>query len=186
MRAEPIVDRWDMVPRESHCKGSTACGRITLQPHQAPRIGIRIERPQILGALRRCRSAWIGMPYFSARRPSTPPFAVPSSLVMTMPVTPTICAKNLGLRVRVLPDRRVEHEEDRLRRGRVEFFNDANDLLQFGHQIGLVLQPPGRVDQQHIGAVAPCLFERDRRQVPRRRRPCGRAMTGNRARSPQT
>ena len=37
--------------------------------------------------------AWIGMPYFSASDTRTPPFAVPSSLVMTIPVTPTIWRK---------------------------------------------------------------------------------------------
>src|SRR5258708_229489 len=37
--------------------------------------------------------AWIGMPYFSASDTRTPPRAVPTSLVITIPVTPTISRK---------------------------------------------------------------------------------------------
>ena len=42
---------------------------------------------------------------------------------------------------------------------RVNFLEDADDLLQLAHQIGLVVQPPGGVDQQNLGAILPCPFE---------------------------
>ncbi len=83
---------------------------------------------------------------------------------MTMPVTPTIArkiyagdpdhrAEDLGLGMRVLPDRRVEHEQHGMRRRGIDLFEDAHDLLQFAHQIGLVVEAPGGVDQQQIGAL---------------------------------
>jgi hypothetical protein len=61
--------------------------------------------------------------------------------------------------VRVLAGRRIEHEQHRMRCLRVDLFKDANDLLQFRHQIGLVVQPPGRVDQQDVGALGAGLFK---------------------------
>jgi hypothetical protein len=61
--------------------------------------------------------------------------------------------------VRVLAGRRVEHEQYRMRRLRIDLLEDADDLLQFRHQIGLVVQPPGRVDQQDVAALGARLFE---------------------------
>ena len=69
-------------------------------------------------------------------------------------------AENLGLGVRVLPDGRVEHQQHRMRRRGVEFLHRAHQLLQLGHQVGLVLQTPGGVDEQHIGAHRPRLDQR--------------------------
>ena len=68
-------------------------------------------------------------------------------------------AEDLGLGVRVLTDRRVEHQQYRMRCRGIDLFQDAHDLLQFAHQIGLVVQPPGGVDQQHVGALLARLDE---------------------------
>ena len=35
----------------------------------------------------------------------------------------------------------------------IQLLDDPDDLVEFGHQIGLVLQPAGRVDEQDVGAV---------------------------------
>ena len=85
-----------------------------------------------------------------------PPRAVPSSLVITSPVTPAMRREFGRLRQRVLPDGRVEHEQHGVRRARVDLLHHAHDLFELGHQLGLVLQAPGGVDDQHVGAVAPC------------------------------
>ena len=50
----------------------------------------------------------------------------------------------------VLPGGRVQHQQHRMRRGLILLPQHANDLRQFIHQRGLVVQPPGGVDQQHI------------------------------------
>ena len=47
-----------------------------------------------------------------------------------------------------------------MRRGRVLFADDADDLAQFLHQRALVVQAPGGVDQQHIGLVRRRLGQR--------------------------
>ena len=54
----------------------------------------------------------------SAMATRIPPRAVPSSLVMTRPVTPADAAKHLDLIERVLADGGVEHQQRRVRRGR--------------------------------------------------------------------
>src|SRR5947207_7824198 len=74
--------------------------------------------------------------------------------------------------MRVLAGRRVEHEQYRMRRLRLDLFEDADDLLQFAHQIGLVVQPPGRVDQQDVAALVAGLDERVESE-PRRVRALG-------------
>src|SRR5579883_418405 len=61
-------------------------------------------------------------------------------------------AENLDLRQRILSDRRVEHEENGVRGRRIELLHYAHDLFEFGHQLGSVLQPPGRVHDQNVGA----------------------------------
>jgi hypothetical protein len=61
-------------------------------------------------------------------------------------------AKNLDLRQGVLAGRRVEHQHHVMRRLRVEPAEHAADLGEFVHQPGLVLEPAGGVDDQHVGA----------------------------------
>ncbi len=69
-------------------------------------------------------------------------------------------AEGLGLGVRVLPGGGVEHEQHAVRRGGVELLDDADDLLQLGHQMGLVVQPPGGVDEEDVGGRLLGLRER--------------------------
>ena len=66
------------------------------------------------------------------------------------PVTPARLAEHLDLGKGILAGRRVEDEEDIVRRFGVEAAEDAADLGQFVHQVGFVLQPPGGVDDQHV------------------------------------
>ena len=96
--------------------------------------------------------AWIGRPNRSAAATSTPPRAVPSSLVMTRPVTPAVSPNTSICDERVLAGRRVEHQHDVVRRVGVEPAEHAADLGELVHQPGLVLQPAGGVDDQHVGA----------------------------------
>src|SRR3546814_380634 len=50
---------------------------------------------------------------------------------------------------RVLAGGGIEHQHDVVRCRRLHLLDDARDLLQLGHQLGLVVQPPGSVDEQH-------------------------------------
>jgi F420-0:gamma-glutamyl ligase len=61
--------------------------------------------------------------------------------------------------VSILARRRVEHEQHRMGRLRVYLFEDADDLLQLAHQIGLVVQPSGGIDEQNVAALHTGLFE---------------------------
>ena len=76
----------------------------------------------------------------------------------------------LDLRERVLPDGRVEHEQHRVRRGRVELLHHAHDLFELLHQHRLVLQAAGGVDDQHVGVFALRGRERVEGEARRRRR----------------
>ena len=62
-------------------------------------------------------------------------------------------AEDLDLVERVLPDGGVEHQEHRMRRGRLDLAHDAHDLFQFAHQLGAVLQTAGGVDQHHVDVL---------------------------------
>ena len=42
-----------------------------------------------------------------------------------------------------------------MRRGGLDLLHHAHDFLELGHQLGLVLQPAGGIDDQHVGGVAP-------------------------------
>ncbi len=72
---------------------------------------------------------------------------------MTSPVTPASVAENFHLVQGVLPGRRVEGQEHGVRRGLVLLLDDAHDLGKLRHQLRLVLQPAGRVDEQNVAAV---------------------------------
>ena len=54
---------------------------------------------------------------------------------------------------RVLPGGGVEGEHGVVRRVRVLLGDHAGDLGELVHQVGLVVQPPGRVDQQYVDTV---------------------------------
>ena len=61
-------------------------------------------------------------------------------------------AEGLDLGVGVLAGGGVEHKHGGMRGGRVHLGDDPDHLLQLVHQHGLVVQPAGGVDQQHVGA----------------------------------
>ena len=71
---------------------------------------------------------------------------------MMRPVTPGALAEHLDLRKRVLAGGRVEDEQDVVRRFGVEAAEHAADLGQLVHQMRLVLEPPGGVDDQRVDA----------------------------------
>ncbi len=58
------------------------------------------------------------------------------------------------------PDGGVEHQQRRVRRAFVLLLEDADDLLELGHQLLLVLQPPGGIDEQDVGAFVLRAFQR--------------------------
>ena len=58
--------------------------------------------------------------------------------------------KRLDLRQRILSHRGVEHQQHRMRRRGIDLPDDADDFFKLVHQLGLVLQPAGGVDQQHV------------------------------------
>src|SRR6476659_6302690 len=58
--------------------------------------------------------------------------------------------KCLDLRQRVLSNRSIEHQQHGMRGGGVDLPDDTNHLVEFAHQLGLVLQSAGGIDQQHV------------------------------------
>ena len=66
------------------------------------------------------------------------------------PVTPARLAEHLDLGKGVLAGRGVEDEEDVVRRFGVEAAEHAADLRQLLHQMRLVLEAAGGVDDQHV------------------------------------
>ena len=134
---------------------TSACAAVSLIPAAVPamaRATARGSNGRRSSAFSPTPIAWIGRPNFSAAATSTPPRAVPSSLVMIRPVTPGALAEHLDLRKRVLAGGRIEHEQDVVRRFRVEAAEHAADLGQFLHQVRLVLEAAGGVDDQRVDA----------------------------------
>ena len=91
-----------------------------------------------------------------------PPFAVPSSFVMATPVSFRRSWNLQRLRERVLTLARVEHEQDLVRRRRVETLNDALDLLELVHEPGRRMQPARGVGEHDVDAAR---ARRDQRVV---------------------
>ena len=80
-----------------------------------------------------------------------PPLAVPSSLVRTMPVMPGGLLELLGLDQAVLAGGGVQHQQGLpVAAGQLPV-DDPADLVQLVHQVLLVVQPSGGVDQDHVG-----------------------------------
>ena len=92
---------------------------------------------------------------FSASATSTPPLALPSSLVTTSASTGDMALEGLDLGMGVLAGRGVEHQQAGMRRRRIELADDAHDLGELVHQVGLVVQAARGVDQQHVAALGP-------------------------------
>src|SRR3546814_20668980 len=73
--------------------------------------------------------------------------------------------EHLDLAERILPGGRVEHEHHIVRRRRIEPPEYATDLGKFVHQLALVLEPPGGVDDQHVDALGGAALRSDARRV---------------------
>ena len=84
-----------------------------------------------------------------------PPFAVPSSLVSTMPVTSTTSAKTRAWTQAVLPGGGVEHQQHLVDRGLL--LDDPLDLAELVHQPGLGVQPAGGVDEDGVDLLLDAL-----------------------------
>ena len=61
--------------------------------------------------------------------------------------------EGLDLSARVLPRGRIEHQEDVVGRGRIDFSEHAHHLGELVHQRRLVVQAARGVDQQHVRAL---------------------------------
>ena len=96
---------------------------------------------------------WIGRPNFSRDGDQNAAARGAVELGHHQPGDARDLAEHLDLRQRVLADGGVEHEQHRVRRGRVGFLDHADHLLQFAHQFGAVLQTAGGVDDHDIGVV---------------------------------
>jgi hypothetical protein len=93
--------------------------------------------------------------------------------------------EDLDLLERVLPVGGIEHEDDIVRGLGVEAAQHAADLGQLVHQFALVVQAPGGVDDQHVGALVGRRLDRvehDRGRVA----PSGPVTMGTPRRSAQT
>ena len=77
---------------------------------------------------------------------ATPPLAVPSSFVSTMPLTPATVMNSRACASAVLPDRRVEHEEHLVRGALHLARGNPPDLVQLGHDpVGDLHEPTVKV-----------------------------------------
>ncbi|MEY9187907.1 hypothetical protein ABH987_001535 [Bradyrhizobium ottawaense] len=65
-------------------------------------------------------------------------------------MTPAVRWKGLDLRQRVLADGGIEHKQHGMRRSVIHLADHTHDLFELVHQLGLVLQPAGGVDQKHV------------------------------------
>ena len=83
-----------------------------------------------------------------------PPLAVPSSLVITRPVTPSRFVELQRLRERVLALARIEHEHHLVGRRGIEPPDHALDLLEFVHQARRPVQPARGVREQDVDVRA--------------------------------
>ena len=82
-----------------------------------------------------------------------PPRAVPSSLVITRPVTPAILPNTSTCDSAFWPTVASSTSSTACGAAGVELLHHADHLFQLAHQLGAVLQPAGGVDDQHVGAV---------------------------------
>ena len=97
-------------------------------------------------------TSFTGTPSSCSIASTTPPLAVPSSLVSTTPVMSTASVNCARLGQTVLAGRRVEHEQHLVERaGRA--FDDTAQLLQLLHEVDLRVEATGGVDEYEIGAA---------------------------------
>jgi len=123
---------------------------VTTSPRRAVDVFLRCKE---------CRSSCLRRPLRTNRqfqvvgdRPGDPPFAVPSSLVAPMPLTPFATDMTRAPREAVLADRGVEHEQDSCGAPPLRA-RDAADLSA-RHEVTRVWRRR-RVDEQDVPACAP-------------------------------
>ena len=75
--------------------------------------------------------------------------------------------KHLNLVQRILPGRRIEHQHHIMRGAEHQLLHHPLDLGQFIHQPGLVLQPTGGVDDEHVAPRCSRLVQRFKGQPSR-------------------
>ena len=81
---------------------------------------------------------------------TTPPLAVPSSLVKITPVQPIALGEDFGLADRILAVGRVNDQQNFVRRAGDEPLDNIADLLKLAHQVGLSVKPARGVDDQDV------------------------------------
>ena len=102
------------------------------QSHQTAREALGLERPEIV-ALSPTPMACTGSPNVSASATTTPPRAVPSSLVTTRPVT-SIISRKISTCCSAFWPVVASSTSSTVRRGRVLLFSTPDDLPQLVHQ----------------------------------------------------
>ena len=95
-----------------------------------------------------------------------PPLAVPSSLVSTRPVSPTASWNIRACCEPVLAGGRLEHHQRLVGRAGQLAVDHALELDQLVHEVGLGVQAPGGVHEQHVD-VARAWPPSPRRRPPR-------------------
>ncbi len=144
--------------REAHVLQRLLAAGIALGDRgEANQPAPRRSRARRTGAGRRCprrrrrRAAAPAAPCAMAQ--TTPPFAVPSSLVRMRPGEAERLVERLHLGERVLPGIRVEHEQHVVRRAVHGLGGDALHLADLLHEMELRGQPPGGVGDHDVDAA---------------------------------
>src|SRR6478736_843102 len=129
----------------------SGCGFIlALHAGNSPREVLRVERLEVVEALADADGNYGKLKAFGDRdQDAAPRRAV--ELGHDQAGHAGDLLEDLHLVQRVLTRRRVEHEQDAVRRAVVDLLQHAHDLGELGHQVGLVLEPARGVDQEHVG-----------------------------------
>ncbi len=109
---------------------------------------------------RRCPTHRIGSLRSCAMATATPPLAVPSSLVRTMPVTPAAAVNSRAWVTPFCPTVASSTSSVSCGAPGISRDGDAADLLELAHQVGARVQAAGGVDQDRIAAAGPAGLQR--------------------------
>jgi hypothetical protein len=136
----------------------TRCKRSRFRSRDQPGYLVRIERAEILERLADAdgvdRQAEL-----LRRRDQHAAFRRAVQLGHHQPGDAGVAAEHLDLVERILAGGGIEHQHHVVRRGGVEPPQHAADLGELVHQPGLVLQAPGSIDDQHVGADRGALLD---------------------------
>jgi len=98
-------------------------------------------------------TSFTGSPSAPATARTAPPLAEPSNLASTIPVTPTASVNTRAWAIAFCPV--VEDQQTLYRRSGQLAREDAIDLLEFFHQVGLGVQAARGIHDQHVDASGP-------------------------------